>query len=693
MKKFIFFRFTLQFFFCLTATLTYHSTARCNDLEIIVFDTDYNRLDLLLGDSLYKTPVSYKSYSNKKISEKNIDRISTLSHLDPSVSESYSAAGYYDLISIRGIQLDPKNNILRNGLPILAETSLFLDNKSEIQIIKGTYGLMSGFASPGGLVNLISLKPLSESKTEVEVKTSNENNWGVNLKNNNDFTEEWPLKTVFFATHENLNSVTQNMAGEKNIINGIAAYKMNESTTLQFEIEYSKKSQPSKPGFSLLGNLIPSVPSNQINLNNQPWSLPVEFSSFIYEFNIKYAMAKNKNIDITFLSQNLLTNDRVAFPFGCTAEGNYDRFCSDGTFDLYDFRSENEKRTNNVGQIKYSTDYELSDVKNKTTLSYMYRLTKEDDQKQAYNYVGVGNIYGTSLTPQDSSLNDQNTNRETVSNQISLAQSVEYKSLFINVGTRGLSQNKKTIRTDSSRPTDNNQLLLTSFISLGYKTDTSMLYTSYSEGFESYVTPNKTSYSLPGTDVKNAISRQVEVGYKLDASIPVQFALFQIQRPHLEDRPPFYGLDGVEVFTGLEFEVTHKNNDNEINLTSLFLNPEIKNSTQNLTINNKKPVNLALQTHRLSAKHNLTLATGLSVGADIQYTGSKYITEDNSLQIEPSTTLDLSAQYLFKNNNFNLIVENIFDKKYWKETPTQFGHIYLFAGNERRVSLKYLLKF
>jgi iron complex outermembrane receptor protein len=42
--------------------------------------------------------------------------------------------------------------------------------------------------------------------------------------------------------------------------------------------------------------------------------------------------------------QQLKTDDRLAYAFGCSAENNFDRYCSDGTFDLYDFRSENERR-------------------------------------------------------------------------------------------------------------------------------------------------------------------------------------------------------------------------------------------------------------------------------------------------------------------------------------------------------------
>ena len=49
-------------------------------------------------------------------------------------------------------------------------------------------------------------------------------------------------------------------------------------------------------------------------------------------------------------TQRLRTDDRIAFPFGCSRPRapTIDRYCRDGTFDLYDFRSENERRRNDA---------------------------------------------------------------------------------------------------------------------------------------------------------------------------------------------------------------------------------------------------------------------------------------------------------------------------------------------------------
>ncbi|MEY3939534.1 MAG: Ferrichrome receptor FcuA precursor, partial [Pseudomonadota bacterium] len=51
-------------------------------------------------------------------------------------------------------------------------------------------------------------------------------------------------------------------------------------------------------------------------------------------------------------AQRLRTDDRLSYAYGCYAEGNYDRFCSDKTFDLYDYRSENERRISDALQTE-----------------------------------------------------------------------------------------------------------------------------------------------------------------------------------------------------------------------------------------------------------------------------------------------------------------------------------------------------
>jgi iron complex outermembrane receptor protein len=63
---------------------------------------------------------------------------------------------------MRGFTLDNRFNYRRDGLPISAETSLPLDNKERIEILKGTSGIQAGTSAPGGLVNYVIKRPTEQ---------------------------------------------------------------------------------------------------------------------------------------------------------------------------------------------------------------------------------------------------------------------------------------------------------------------------------------------------------------------------------------------------------------------------------------------------------------------------------------------------------------------------------------------------
>ena len=101
----------------------------------------------------------------------------------------------------------------------------------------------------------------------------------------------------------------------------------------------------------MLGNTVPAPSDPRINLNNQPWSLPVVFDATTASLRWQQRLSADWRFSAHAATQRLRTDDRVAFPFGCTdTDGTYypDRYCPSGNFDLYDFRSENERRRSDV---------------------------------------------------------------------------------------------------------------------------------------------------------------------------------------------------------------------------------------------------------------------------------------------------------------------------------------------------------
>ena len=70
------------------------------------------------------------------------------------------------------------------------------------------------------------------------------------------------------------------------------------------------------------------------------------------------------------------------------------------------------------------------------------------------------------------------------------------------------------------------------------------------------------------------------------------------------------------------------------------------------------------------------------------------VTENGSIQLPAWTTLDLATHYDTRiqgtRTQWTLAIDNLADRRYWRESPKQYGHYYLYAGAPRtlRVAVK-----
>jgi iron complex outermembrane receptor protein len=71
---------------------------------------------------------------------------------------------------------------------------------------------------------------------------------------------------------------------------------------------------------SLLGTALPSARaySRNLNLNNQPWSQPVEMTGTTGTVRWTQKLNSDWKSVVTYGEQHLRMNDRMAFPFGWT---------------------------------------------------------------------------------------------------------------------------------------------------------------------------------------------------------------------------------------------------------------------------------------------------------------------------------------------------------------------------------------
>ncbi len=635
-------------------------------------------------------------------------RLSDLTRIDPAVSDAYNSEGYWDYLTIRGYVVDNRANYRRDGLPISAETTLPLDNKERIEVLKGTSGMQAGASAPGGLVNLVVKRPLQEPLRSVllEWRDTGSLLGAVDLSQRLGSSQAFGLRVN--AAHERLDSHLRDQQGHRKLLAVAGDWRISPDTLLEAEFETSERSQRSQPGFSLLGNQVPAPVDPRINLNNQPWSLPVVTQGDTASLRFSQRLNPQWRWTLHAATQRLTSDDRLAYPFGCGAEGDYSRYCSDGTYDVYDFRSENERRHLHAVEAAVHGEFKTGAVAHQASWGVLRSNLIQRFQRQANNYVGTGNVQGTAVTPADPSLTDENTHRDEQSTELFIRDALQLTpELKAWLGLRHTRLERQSVRTDGSRATDYGQSFTTPWLAASYalNADTTA-YASWGQGIESEVAPNRARFTNRGQALPALRSRQVELGLKNGGADAFDWgvAVFDISRPVASSLGSDCGSDatgntctrrsdGQQRHRGIELNAGWRGGPWVLQGGLQWLHARRENSVAP-SINGKEPVNVPATTVKLQARYNVAALPGLAWLADLRAESRRQVLPDNSASIPGTQQVDAGVRYAQKAGAGQLVwragVSNLFDKQAWRESPYQFDHAYLFPMAPRtfRISLQ-----
>jgi iron complex outermembrane receptor protein len=628
-------------------------------------------------------------------------QISQLTRFDASVSDAYNAEGYWSFLAIRGYVADNQYNFRRDGLPINAETALPLANKQRVEVLKGTSGIQAGTSSPGGLVNLVVKRP-DEIVHSATLGLRQGGGTSVAVDVSGRFGPQSSFGLRVNALSEELKPQTRSADGERRLLALAADWHAASQTLIEIEAEVSHQSQPSVPGFSLLGKVVPDARSidPRTNLNNQPWSLPVVLDGQTASLRFTQGLGGGWSLVAHAASQQLKSDDRIAFPFGCGAEGNFDRYCSDGSFDFYDFRSESERRRTDALDVSIKGDVSTGGWQHQLALGVLASRHRARFQGQAFNFVPVsGRIDASVQVPSDPTLTDGNTNRDERSTELYLRDKVDLsKGSILWLGLRHSRIARATARTERDETTRYSQSFNTPWLALSHEfAPQQLVYASWGEGVESRVVPNRSQFVDPGQGLAPVKSRQAEVGLRgAAAAFAWSATAFTIRNPQVVTSgacDPTAGvpnctvrIDGTQRHRGLEL-TTEASAGAWSSHASVTLLQARHLGSSDASQDGLRPTNVPARTARLDTSYDVAALPGLQLQAAINYEGNRMVLPDNSAQIPAWTRLDLAGRYTQTLDTRRLIwrfgLDNATNRRAWKESPYQFSHAYLFPMSPR----------
>ena len=208
-------------------------------------------------------------------------------------------------------------------------------------------------------------------------------------------------------------------------------------------------------------------------------------------------------------------------------------------------------------------------------------------------------------------------------------------------------------------------------------------------------------YTNAGQALPSAQSRQIEIGVKGGAGrAEWTAAAFDIRQPKYGDIGqcgPLQctrGLVGNQRHEGVEGSLAWRDGAWGLRAGAQWLRARME-TPDDVSTDGKRPTNVPALTARVQADYQLPALAGLRLLAAGTYESAREVLPDNSAQIPGVTKFDLGARYEVKSNagatwTLRAGIDNVFDRRAWRESPYQFSHAYLFPLEPRtlRVSLQ-----
>ncbi len=641
------------------------------------------------GVSLAQTPLAATSTSETTLRDNGLRSLAELTRVDASLSDAYNAEGYWSFLSVRGFTLDNRYNYRRDGLPINAETAIALPNKDSLEVLKGVTGIQAGTSAPGGLVNFVVKRPeRTVRNASIEARQGGGRAVAVDIGERFGNGDMFGLRVN--AAYEDLSPQTRNADGHRSLAAVAADARLPGGTLVELEAESSRQQQPSVPGFSLLGDTVPDAKATdpRTNLNNQPWSQPVVLNGNTASLRITQTLSPDWRARLHAMTQRLTSDDRIAFPFGCSAESRFDRYCSDGSVDLYDYRSEGEKRRSDALDLGIEGRIAVAGTTHHVSSGLLATRFEARLPPQAFNFAGTGRIDGSLVVPAaplpltDVASSNERSTEWYLRDRLELA---PRWSLW--GGLRHTSLRRET-----------EQSFTTPWLALAWQAEPqTLLYANWGKGVESEAVPSLPMYSNAARALPALQSRQLEAGLKhAREGIEFSLAAFAITRPQSGDIGTCDGsngsctraIDGSAVHRGIESQLGTQAGAWRWQASMLLLHARREGSA-NAALNGLPPPSVPAASLRLQAGYEL--GANAELQATLSHEASRSVLPDDSAHIPAWTRLDIGAKLQQQLAGTELIwrtgIDNLADTKAWKESPYQFNHAYLFPMAPRTLRL------
>ncbi|UDU82665.1 TonB-dependent siderophore receptor [Pseudomonas sp. HN2-3] len=644
---------------------------------------------------LLDTPASVSVFSQQLLEDRQVRKLSEVLQSDASVGESYAPIGYYENFNVRGFALNAASSYRINGQTLAGEQNVALENKQQVELLKGLSGLLSGVSEPGGLINYVTKR--AEDVRSVTVSTNEQGERYLATDLGGWFGSERQFGLRANLAHEDIRSYVDHADGKRDFASLAFDWQINPDATLQLDAEYQHREQRSVPGYQLLGGTqVPHGIDPDDRLAYQQWAKPVQNDSLNLGGRFEYRFSETWTGTLSASRSKVVIDDYSAFAWG-SSEGAF--FASNGDYDIYDYRSPDDTRRTDEAQATLNGRFDALGVGHDLTVGGSAQR-RTVDQRPYYNeWLGTGNIYtgAPALAPSDKPIGSSERRLDSRQYGLFVNDRISFNEQWQTViGAREVRLDEKTWDETgvAGRHTRQYQLLPNAALIYKPSPDTT-LYASYSKGLSAggtapWFASNAAEILAP------TLSRQLELGIKRDwQGLSFTAALFQIRQAYQYARPDgegnfTYVQQGQQKNTGLELGASGWVTSNlQVQASAAAIRARVKNSGTD-AYEGHQAINVPKLRAALQAEYSLPVP-GLALLGGARYSASKYASQAGNVEVGGYTVFDVGSRYRTRIGGYDtvlrLTVDNVFDKRYWRDVGDYLGDNYLFQGAPRTARL------
>ncbi|MDB5918004.1 MAG: TonB-dependent receptor [Massilia sp.] len=659
---------------------------------------------------LLQTPASITVIDRQQMQDFSIRNSSDAMKFDASVSDAYNAVGYAENFSIRGFNLDNTSSYRKDGIAIPGDTQIPLENKERIEVLKGLAGLQAGVATPGGIVNYVTKRPTSTDLRSATVEVRERGTLYGSVDLGGRFADK-RFGYRLGAAAEKLRSYVKGADGERQFVSGAFDWQITPDALLQLDVDYQHKSQLTAPGYQLIrGVALPTGISQTMLLNDQPWAKPVDTTSTNAGLRFEYRFNDAWNATVSMNKHWFKRDDYTAFPYGCSNEGDgfYPGYCSNGDYDVYDYRSLGEKKSPFGAQAMLHGKFATGAIGHQLTLGTSLFTRSDEAGKYVYDYVGTSNIYHNMLVPPSSKQTGPVFERRSENERALFAQDIVTLSpqVKLHTGLRYVQVKRDEYIRDKATEgvanaprfyahSDESFVLPSLALVVSLNPDWNV-YGALTHGLEhGGIAPIQTTNQ--NTALAPSRSKQFEVGVKgaIGNDVTVAAALFQIRKGHeFTNAANTFVRAGDETHRGLELSAEGKINTGlRYGVSLLALHTE-QQGTGQPDFDGKRVTDVPNFRSSAWVEYAVPQVAGLKVNAAWQYSGEKAFDLANTVNVPGYHLFDVGASYATRlagaATTLRFGVNNVFDKFYWRDvTPALGGYLLTGAPRTFRASAQF----